>query len=192
MAGTTVIPRPENLELSKLVGIGGGCFEKLSIKMEKPHFDKGPMPSATAILKALKSWQTHHPYNGLILDKEKPFFSPDGNLHQIDAGWALKIDSDSVEADDYPVLCPGFAVRFTSTDSHVFEKDKEELLSLRNQGCELSWLIEPQSEFVYVFQPGCPLQQIPTFDYYLDGRHVLDGFEFPLRNLRYESESSDD
>ncbi len=160
--------------------------------MEKHHFDKRAKPSAIAILKALKNWQASHFHCGLILDEQKPFFSPNGNFHQIDAGWTSKTDGASWEADNYPILCPGFAVKLTTVDSQVFEKDKEEILSLRDQGCELSWLIEPQSEFVYVFQPGYPLQQIPTFDYYLDGRQVLDGFEFPLRNLRYESESSDD
>lgn len=160
--------------------------------MEKPHFDKRARQAVAAILKAIKNWQAHHFHSGLILDKQKPFFSPDGNFHQIDAGWTSNIDSVSWEANNYPVLCPGFAVKLTNIESQVFENDKEELLSLRDQGCELGWLIEPQSELVYVFQPGYPLQQIPTFDYYLDGRQVLDGFEFPLRNLRYESESSDD
>lgn len=160
--------------------------------MAKPHFFKSGGHSATAILKALENWQAQHRYKGAILDRLKPFYSPDGNLHQIDAGWTLEADPASWESENYPVLCPGFAVKLTSIDSHVFKRDKEELLSLRDQGCSLSWLIEPHSELVYIFQPGYPLHQIPTFDYYLDGRKALDGFEFPLRNLRYESESSDD
>lgn len=152
------------------------------------HSHKRAKTPAYPILTALINWQADHAQHGQILDKETPFCTNDGERHYLDAGWANADYWDYCYEEDgkaYPLLLPDFAVKICTSQAISCQKAENELLKLRAQGCPLGWLIAMDQECVHVFQPGLAVQQIPTFDYFLDGRSVLKGFEFPLRNLRY-------
>lgn len=156
--------------------------------MVKPDSHRKTNKLANPIITALKKWRDTNSCQGLILDNQIPFFTPDGQFHQLDAGWTVELGyKQQVQSHDeiYTPFCPSFAVRITTAQPDLFKQDEAELINLRDQGCKLGWLVEPESEWVYILQPGYQIHQIPTFDYYLDGRDVLQGFEFPLRNLRY-------
>lgn len=147
-----------------------------------------PQEKVSPILDALQSWQQTVDQSGVLMDREMPFYSEDGQFHSMDAGWINQNAWDKrikASTNGYPYLCPDFIVKITEAKEPDFSQDKLEFLSLRDQGCQLGWLIEPYGEYVYVFQPGYPVHQIPTFDYYINGREVLEGFEFPLKCLRY-------
>jgi hypothetical protein len=144
----------------------------------------------TFILETLEKWQQTSGQGGVLMDGSLPFFSADGSPHQVDAGWIPEhawSQRTLSNGQRQPCLTPSFAVKVTSADEPEFSRNHAEMVNLRDQGCQLGWLIEPTAEYVYVFQPGYPVHQIPTFDYYIDGRGVLQGFEFPLRCLRYAS-----
>ena len=142
----------------------------------------------TLILEALEKWQQMTGQEGILLDQSITFYSADSQAHQLDAGWVpewIWSQRSVAEAGGKPYLNPSFAVKLTGPDDPEFSRNQAEMATLRDHGCQLGWLIEPSAEYVYIFQPGLPVHQIPTFDYYIDGREVLKGFEFPLRCLRY-------
>lgn len=143
---------------------------------------------AAPILEFLEEWQQTTGQSGILLDSSLTFYTRDGALHRVDAGWVSHHQwkqQRSHRSKAALSLCPSFVVKFTAVEDEQFEQHHSEMMQLRDQGCQLGWLIDPKAEHVYVFQPGFPVHQVPTFDYYVSGRSVLQGFEFPLKCLRY-------
>lgn len=145
---------------------------------------------AGEVINALKSWQQNFEYDqGVIIDNNVSFkVSENSYSHQINVGWLNKKDWEGAHQmadDDLPIFCPDFIVKFTTSNPDTLTELQTEMATFRDHGCPLGWLIEPEHEQVYIFKPNEQVHQIPTFDYYLDGRDVLKGFEFPLKRLRY-------
>ncbi len=146
---------------------------------------------AGTITEALRSWQQQFAYDqGVIIDNTISFKLSEGSkTHQINAGWINRKDweaaHEQIGKDEVPIFCPDFLVKLTASDPESLSDCQNEMATFRDNGCPLGWLIEPEHEQVYIFKPNEQIHQIPTFDYYLDGRDVLKGFEFPLKGLRY-------
>ena len=143
---------------------------------------------AGKIIEGIQAWQ--HEYaseDGLILNRNLPFQLPGGQVHRVDAGWIGYHGNETgqpITANQPPVICPAFVVNFSSPEPRELEAAQVDMTRFRDSGCALGWLIEPENEQVLIYQPHEPVHQVATFDYYLDGRSVLKGFEFPLKKLR--------
>ena len=51
-------------------------------------------------------------------------------------------------------------------------------------GCRLAWLIDPDTETVYVYRADGSVQILKSFDEELTGEDVLPGLTFVLSDLR--------
>ena len=144
---------------------------------------------ASKIIDALEEWQNKQSRTkGVIIDATKPFKFKDGQIHKVDGGWIKAANWEEAlkqQKNGYPQIAPDFIVKFSAPDFQILESTKAEMAQLRDYGCPLGWLIEPKSETVFIYQPHQQIHQIPTFDYYIDGRGVLTDFEFPLKKLRF-------
>jgi len=144
---------------------------------------------ANTIIEVLKRWETQYTtYGGQILDDSFHFMLSDGKLHQVDAGWVNAKDWQAARnkaSTGTPYLCPDFVVKLAESSTANLTFLKTEMETFQQAGCPLGWLIEPEQEQVFIYKPREPVHQIPTFDYYLDGRDILKGFEFPLKRLRF-------
>ncbi len=145
--------------------------------------------SAEKVITALNKWQQHFlSHQGKILDSSINFQLKDGTEHHVDAGWVNKADwlvFQENKGTGSAILCPDFVVKFFISSQSSLSDLKSEMTDFKENGCPLGWLIEPEKEEVFIFKPEEQIHQIPTFDYYLDGRDILRGFEFPLKRLRY-------
>ncbi|HEY0740554.1 MAG TPA: Uma2 family endonuclease [Chryseosolibacter sp.] len=122
---------------------------------------------------------------GECVDSNTGFFLKDGSMRSPDAAWIsherLKA-VDPSELKKFPHLCPNFVVELRSS-SDSLKQLKEKMIEWIQNGCELGWLIDPETEIVHVYE-GESQSTHNGFDTPLSGEPVLPGFQFILADLR--------
>lgn len=76
---------------------------------------------------------------------------------------------------------PDLHVEIISPDQSA-KKSQEKLVHSTSNGCLLGWLVDPEREWVEVFQPGSAPERLSTGGL-LDGGVVLPGFRLPVTEL---------
>jgi Uma2 family endonuclease len=124
---------------------------------------------------------------GQVFDSSTAFRLPSTAVRFADAAF-VRIERWKVLTADqrkkFPPLCPDFIVELrSSTDSipSLQRKIQDEWLAA---GCQLAWLIDAESELVYIYRADGSVKVLKSFDEPLTGDDVLPGLNFILSDLR--------
>ena len=113
------------------------------------------------------------------------FFLKNSAMRSPSEAWVSNDRLKSVSRSDYekfPHLCPDFIIELKSRFNSL-EQLKEKMSEWMENGCLLSWLIDPETETVYIYQ-GQTQSVHNGFDKPVSGEPVLPGFELILSELR--------
>ncbi|MFS8857010.1 Uma2 family endonuclease [Synechococcus sp. H55.7] len=114
---------------------------------------------------------------GLVFDSSTGFALPNGAIRSPDADWVAKERWQQLTPQQrrrFAPLCPDFVLELRSPtdDLATLQAKLQEYLE---NGSRLGWLIDPESQRVYVYRPG-QLPQILERPTCLEGDPVLPGF----------------
>lgn len=88
------------------------------------------------------------------------------------------------EQKKFPPICPDFVIELMSESDILAEAKKKMQDEWIANGCRLGWLINPETETVYIYRGNGEIQIIKGFDNSLSGEDVLPDFELKLSKLR--------
>jgi Uma2 family endonuclease len=122
---------------------------------------------------------------GKGFDSSTAFRLPNTAVRSPDLAWVSngRWQALSEQAQkQFPPLCPDFVIELKSESDQLpnVQKKMQEWL---DSGCRLAWLIDPQTETVYVCQPGQETETVHPFRGELSGGEVLPGFSLQLAEL---------
>lgn len=109
------------------------------------------------------------------------YILPNGANRSPDASWMTTDQFASLTAEQrrkFLPLCPYFVIEVRSP-SDVLKTLKDKMEEYIANGCQLGWLIDPDSMQVHVYRPGQPVQVLdnPTS---ISGDPELPGFVLDL------------
>lgn len=140
----------------------------------------------TKIIVQLELWNEQH-QSGLVFDSSAGFTLPDGSVKSPDASW-LSIDKwknlTSTQKEKFAPVCPEFVVELKSKTDSLSEL-KTKMKEWLANGTLLGWLIDPEKEITYIFQPNSEEVAVAGFDQTLSGNPILPGFTLQLAKLRH-------
>jgi len=172
------------------------CIDNPELKLERtsskeiiimsPNF---PFSSAVngEIYLAVSSWNKLK-NAGRVFDSSAGFFLADGSLRSPDVAWIPKSEWEKQIKEskkNFLKYCPDFIVEVKSQSDRSVDLKKKMEGWVKN-GCRLGWLIDPDSEEVWIFHPTREPQKISGFDNVLSGEDVLNGFVLNLSDLRLD------
>ncbi|URR36251.1 Uma2 family endonuclease [Thermosynechococcus sp. HN-54] len=118
---------------------------------------------------------------GVVFDSSTGFALPNGAIRSPDAAWIAKSRWEQLTPEQrrkFAPICPDFVLELQSpTDDLAFLQAKmQEYIS---NGAQLGWLIAPETQTVYCYQPGQAVQLLehPSC---LPGEPVLPNFVMDL------------
>ena len=121
---------------------------------------------------------------GLLLGEAGHIRVPIGNLRAPDVTfvpWSAFPDGAIPEDEAYWSVAPGLIVEVLSPGNTTSEIDRK-LQELFAAGCQLAWVIDPQSHTAKVYTSPKTFQELDASGT-LDGSPVLPGFTLPLADL---------
>ncbi len=132
----------------------------------------------------LGNWNKAHRL-GKGFDSSTAFRLPNTAVRSPDVAWVSNGRWQGLseqEQKQFPPLCPDFVIELKSESDQLpnVQKKMQEWL---DNGCRLAWLIDPQTETVYVCQPGRETETVHPFRGELSGGEVLPGFSLQLAEL---------
>jgi Uma2 family endonuclease len=132
----------------------------------------------------LGNWNKTHRL-GKAFGASTAFRLPNTAVRSPDAAWVSNERWQGLsqqEQKQFPPLCPDFVIELKSESDQLpgVQKKMQEWL---DNGCRLAWLIDPQTETVYVYRPGLEVETISSFSGELPGGEVLPGFSLQLSEL---------
>ncbi len=139
----------------------------------------------SAIAYYLESWNRTAKM-GIVFDSSTGFTLKNKAMRAPDASWVTKVRWEQLsdkERKKFPPICPDFLIELMSESDRlgVVQDKMEEWM---DNGCRLSWLIDPYSEKAYIYREDGSRDVISSFDEKLSGEDVLTGFKLPLDELR--------
>ncbi|MEL6393091.1 MAG: Uma2 family endonuclease [Bacteroidota bacterium] len=124
---------------------------------------------------------------GEAFNSNAAFTLPNGSVRAPDASfvYADKLAGMS-EADwsSFPSIVPEFVVEVRSDSDRLNQLKKKMTDTWIANGVQLGWLVDPQSEIVYLYRADGTQEEIHGFDQELSGEEILPGFTFKLSLLR--------
>lgn len=124
---------------------------------------------------------------GHVFDSSTAFRLPNTSVRSPDASW-ISVERweclTEEEQTKFPPICPDFVIDLISANDDLKTIQKKMQTEWIGNGCRLAWLIEPESEIVYVYRPDSEVQVFYGFDQELSGETVLEGFQFDLSKLK--------
>jgi Uma2 family endonuclease len=136
------------------------------------------------ILYQLTKWNKEHRL-GICVDSDTGFFLKNGAMRNPDAAWVSNERLKSIDPSElrkFPHLCPDFIVELKSS-SDSLQSLKQKMAEWMENGCALSWLIDPDSETVYVYEGETERIHI-GFDRPISGDPTLPQLQLILSELR--------
>ena len=137
-----------------------------------------------SIIGQLSNWLEANPDLGEGFDSSGGFILPNGAIRSPDAAWIQQQRWEALTASQrrgFVPLCPDFVVELRSaTDS--LAKLQEKMQEYLENGAQLGWLINPQSQQVEIYRPG---QTVEVLEHpmELSGKDILPGFILNLRRI---------
>jgi Uma2 family endonuclease len=112
------------------------------------------------------------------------FFLPDGSARSPDAAWVSNDALARVSGDQrkkFPYLCPEFVIEVLSPSDRL-NRAKKKMEQWIANGAQLAWLIDGDSETVYVYQPNQPVETRKGI-FRLAGKGPVKGFTLQLNSI---------
>ncbi|MBD2768637.1 Uma2 family endonuclease [Hymenobacter sp. BT664] len=123
---------------------------------------------------------------GKTFDSSSGFTLRTGAMLSPDASWIAQARWDALSADErrgFARICPDFVVELLSPTDRLTDAMRK-MEHWLEAGARLGWLIAPDTESVYVFEPEQPVRPVVGFDQKLVAGPLLPGFELELQRLR--------
>ena len=139
----------------------------------------------TKILYQLEAWNQNH-QRGLVFDSSTGFTLPDGSMRSPDASWlslAKWQQLTDTEKEQFAPVCPEFVVELMSKSDRLTDLQGK-MESWRENGAQLGWLIVPEEQTVYIYQPEELVRQHQDFARPLSADPVLPGFSLDFSKLK--------
>lgn len=123
---------------------------------------------------------------GITFDSSSGFTLPDQSVKSPDAAWLLLEKWQQLSEKDqekFAPVCPEFVVELKSKHDRLDDL-QEKMKSWIQNGAQLAWLIDPESEIVYVYQTDQEMAMHQDFNVPLSAEPVLPGFILDFGRLR--------
>lgn len=121
---------------------------------------------------------------GKVLESNGGFFLEDKSMRVPDVAW-IHIDRwnalSKAEKRSFPRMAPDFVIELQSETDSLAELKLKMAKWIKN-GVRLAWLVCPDSQTTYVYEPGKP-QLAMHFDETLSGGEVLANFSTRLSDI---------
>ena len=133
----------------------------------------------------LSKWNRQNNY-GRVFDSSTGFTLPDKSVLSPDASIVAHHRLDQLSAEDrakFGHICPEFVIELKSPSDRV-PALKNKMQDWLNNGVQLGWLINPETQKAYIYRPGQEVEEVMGFDAILSGESVLKGFELDLSILK--------
>jgi len=130
-------------------------------------------------------WNLQAKY-GKVFDSNGGFTLPDGSVLSPDASVVSQARWDALsqsERKKFAHICPEFIIELKSESDRIATL-QDKMQDWLNNGVQLGWLIDPDTETVYIYEPQKAVKQINGFDHVVSGGDVLPGFQLDLSVLR--------
>ena len=138
------------------------------------------------IMFQLMSWNKQAK-QGRIFDSSTAFRLPSTAVRSADAAFVTTTRWQALTDEQrkkFPPLCPDFIVELRSSTDSIPSLQRKIQNDWLAAGCRLVWLIDAESETVYVYRADGSVQILRSFDELLTGEDVLPGLSFVLSDLR--------
>jgi len=122
---------------------------------------------------------------GYAFDSSTGFTLPNGAKRSPDVSWITKERWEALtqgQQEDFAPICPDFTVELRSKTDRL-KKIRDKVLEYIENGCRLSWLVDPVEKQVFIYRANGSIEIISGFDNQLSGEEVLPGFVFDLKLL---------
>jgi Uma2 family endonuclease len=106
-------------------------------------------------------WQWNRRWQlGIVFDSSAGFTLPNGAIRSPDAAWIAQARWDALtpaQRRRFAPLCPDFVLELKSPsdDLPALQAKLQEYMA---NGAQLGWLIDPETQQVYSYRPGQPVQ----------------------------------
>lgn len=115
---------------------------------------------------------------GKVFDSSIAFRLPDTSVKSPDLAVVEKSRWEILTAEEqekFPPVCPDFVVEIKSASDRL--KDSQtKMQEWMDNGCQLGWLIDPQTQRVYIYCNNKEMKEISGFNQTLSGEDILPGF----------------
>ncbi|MCW5924702.1 MAG: Uma2 family endonuclease [Saprospiraceae bacterium] len=115
------------------------------------------------------------------------FTLPDGSKRMPDASWISSEKYDRLserERQSFAKIVPDFVIEVRSPSDSLTELKEKMTDAWIANGVRLAWLLDPESQSVWVYRADGSTETLAGFDKKLSGEDVLPGFEFDLSVLK--------
>jgi Uma2 family endonuclease len=170
------------------------CLEQRDLRIERTESGEiiimSPTYSESGFLNSeinrqLGNWNHQH-RKGYVYDSSTGFRLKGKAVRSPDASW-LSLERYSnlspEEKRGFMRVCPEFVIELRS-DSDTIPDLKAKMESYLKNGALLGWLIDPETETVWIFRADGSRDEVQGFDQKLSGESLLPGFELDLGELR--------
>jgi len=133
----------------------------------------------------LSIWNRKHKL-GYVFDSSAGFTLPNGAVRSPDASWLEKSRYEALpksEKQRFAHICPDFLIELKSPSDDLSDL-KAKMEEWIANGCQMAWLINPEEQKSYIYQPNKEVEIVKGFDKTLSGMEILKGFELELKDLK--------
>ncbi len=121
---------------------------------------------------------------GYCFDSNTGFTLPNGAIKSADVAWMAKEKWERIPREErkkFAHVCPDFVIELLSESDNA-KRAMMKMEEWMENGCQLGWLIDPNTRITHVYKPAAEPTMIP-FEEVLDGENVLLGFELKIAEI---------
>ncbi|GAB4426795.1 MAG: Uma2 family endonuclease [Bacteroidia bacterium] len=122
---------------------------------------------------------------GKTFDSNGGFTLPNKAVRSPDTAWVALDRWLALPPDDrkrFAHISPDFVVEIRSENDDT-DRLHDKMAEYQANGVRLGWLIDPQTQQVWIYRADGSISHVPDFDTPLSGEDVLTGFELRLWEL---------
>lgn len=127
--------------------------------------------------------------SGYSFSSSTGYLLPNGAMRSPDSSWISSerwaTIPESAKSKFLPIV-PDFIIEIRSP-TDTLKGLKEKMLEWIENGVKLAWLIDLQNQQTYIYRIDGSIEIVKGFDKKLSGEMVMEGFEFDLELLKFES-----
>ncbi len=121
---------------------------------------------------------------GEVTGSDGGYILPDGSMRVPDVAWISHERLATVSEKDlkkFAPVCPDFVIELRS-ESDTLSELKDKMLKWIKNGVRLGWLIDPNDQKIYVYEPEKEIVE-KSFSDTLSGENVLNGFTLNIQKI---------
>lgn len=122
---------------------------------------------------------------GVAFDSSTGFTLPNGAIRSPDTSWIRQARWDRLTLQQrrkFAPICPDFVLELMSPSDDL-AATQGKLEEYRDNGAQLGWLIDPETQRVHIYRPEQPTR-ILDYPNTLSGEQTLPGFTLNLVDIR--------